>query len=180
MRLLQEKDRQLAAKDTQIEMLLKRPRTTISTTNRFIVNQSVNVFGKESISHISDSMIQELLKDPETSVAKVVALQRSVAENVNIVIPNVRERRWLVMEECEGEKQWKSKEKNHVLDQLWENGAFVLDAEVDESTAVGKRWTRWAERVRSCQNERGRLYREQLNMMEHSLLDQRGRDLGGC
>ena len=161
------KDRQMAEKDRQIEQLIKRPRTI---NNRFVVNNNVNCFGRESLEHIPDAKYQELLRDPETSVAKVVALQRAVPENENVVIPNVRERRWLVVEEEEGgEKQWKSKDKEQVLEQLWESSTCLLEGEADEETPVGARWSRWADKVRSGVD--GKLYREQLDMVEHCILD---------
>lgn len=163
---------QLAAKDRQIEQLIKRPRT-VTNNNRFVVNNNVNCFGRESLSHIPETKYQELLRDPETSVAKVVALQRSVAENENITVPNVRERRWLVMEDEDGEKQWKSRDKGVVLEQIWESGTCLLEGEADEETAVGARWSRWADSVRSVMDERGKLYREQLDMVEHCILDRR-------
>jgi len=159
---------QLAAKDRQIEQLIKRPRT-INNHNRFVVNNNVNCFGRESLEHISEAKYQELLRDPETSVAKVVALQRTVAENENVAVPNVRERRWLVVEDEGGEKQWKSKDKGVVLEQLWESSTCLLEGEADEETPVGARWSRWADKVRSGVD--GRLYREQLDMVEHCILD---------
>jgi hypothetical protein len=160
------KDKQLAAKDRQIEQLIKRPRIT---NNRFILNNNVNSFGRESLEHIAEAQYQELLRDPETSVAKVVALQRAVPENENVVIPNVRERRWLVVEEDGGEKQWKSKDKGVVLEQMWESSTCLLEGEADEETSVGARWSRWADKVRSGRD--GKLYREQLDMVEHCILD---------
>ena len=176
--LLQEKDvrirhleEQLSVKDKQIEQLIKRPRTV--NNNRFIVNANVNCFGKESLDHISMSKFQELLRDPESSVARVVAIQREAAENVNVVIPNVRERRWLVIEEDGGEKQWRSRDKVNVLEQLWESGSFLLEGEVDEATAIGARWSAWVDKVRQSQDDRGKIYREQLDMVENCLLDTR-------
>lgn len=165
------KDRQIAEKDEQIKQLIKRPRT-VTNNNRFVVNNNVNCFGRESIEHISEKSYQELLRDPETSVAKVVALQRAIPENENVVVPNIRERRWLVVEEESGEKQWKSKDKNQVLEQLWESSTCLLEGEADEETAVGARWYKWADKVRSGHD--GKLYREQLDMVEHCILDRRG------
>lgn len=158
---------QLAAKDRHIEQLIKRPR--ITNHNRFVVNNSVNCFGRESLDHIPEAKYQELLRDPETSVARVVALQRTVAENANVVVPNVRERRWLIVEEEDGEKHWKSKDKGVVLEQLWESGSCLLEGEADEHTGVGARWSRWADKVRTGAD--GKLYREQLDMVEHCILD---------
>ena len=163
--------RQLATKDNQINQLIKRPRTSYVQNNRFIVNNNVNCFGKESLNHIDGGDIQQLLKNPETSIAQVVALQRTVPENVNVVIPNVRERRWLVVEEEGGEKRWKSKDKKDVLEQLWESGTIILESEVDDATATGARWSRWVDKVR--QSDRGKLYRDQMDLVENSILDSR-------
>ena len=168
------KDKQMAEKDEQIKQLIKRPRT-VNNNNRFLVNSNVNCFGRESLNHIPDAKYQELLRDPETSVAKVVALQRAVPENENVTVPNVRERRWLVVEEEDGEKQWKSKDKVHVLEQMWASGTCLLEGEADEETPVGARWSRWADKVRSSMDcGGGKLYREQLDMVEHCILDRRG------
>ena len=52
---------QLAAKDRQIEQLIKRPRTV---NNRFVLNNRVNCFGRETLDHIPDAKYQELLRDP--------------------------------------------------------------------------------------------------------------------
>ena len=168
------KDEQITVKDEQIKQLIKRPRT-VTNNNRFVLNNNVNCFGRESLEHIPDAKYQELLRDPETSVAKVVALQRSVPENENVAVPNVRERRWLVVEEEGGEKQWRSKDKGHVLEQIWESSTCLLEGEADEETPVGARWSRWADKVRSSVDNK--LYREQLDMVEHCILDdQRSRD----
>ena len=65
-----EQHEQLAAKDRQIEELIKaakKPRTvnnSNSTTNRYVVEQHVNVFGKETLSHISQEQIQRLFGRP--------------------------------------------------------------------------------------------------------------------
>ena len=73
--LEKDKDRlheQLATKDRQIEELIKankKPRT-VTNNNRYVVEQHINVFGKETLSHISHEQIQRLLADPENAVAK--------------------------------------------------------------------------------------------------------------
>ena len=70
---LEAKDQQLAAKDRQIEQLIKRPRTVNNTThNKYVVEQHINVFGKESIEHISHEQIQALLADPANAVPPLV------------------------------------------------------------------------------------------------------------
>ena len=73
---LASKDEQLAAKDRQIEQLIKRPRTVNNTThNKYVVEQKINVFGKESIEHISPAQIQALLADPVNAVPQFIKLK---------------------------------------------------------------------------------------------------------
>ena len=68
----QQMKEQLAAKDEQIKELIqvaKKPRTVNNNTNnRYVVEQHINVFGKESIEHISPEQIQALLADPANAV----------------------------------------------------------------------------------------------------------------
>ena len=71
--------KELAAKDKQINDLIreaKRPRTVHNTTNnnRYVVEQHINVFGKESIGHISHEQIQALLADPANAVSQFIKL----------------------------------------------------------------------------------------------------------
>lgn len=164
---------QLAAKDKQIEQLIKRPRVQ---NNKFhIINNNLNCFGRESLDHITADKYIEFIRDPETSVAKVVAALHSVPENDNVAIPNIREKRWLVMDDDDGEKRWKSRDKTQVLEQLWERNALLLECEVDEETKSGERWNRWVNSVRASQGANSKLYREQLDLVENSILDQRDR-----
>ena len=167
-RALADKDRVIAEKDEQIKWLrdqlaqsLKTPRTVTNNDNRtthnnnqrYIVNQSVNVFGKESTDHITDEQLARLIDDPETAVAKLVRLKHSVPDNQNIRVPNKRERRYEVVVEEEGgeggQKRWKSVDKSEVLAELWESNGLLLEGEVDEEDAGrGARFIRHQDRVR--------------------------------
>ena len=85
------KDQQLAAKDRQIEELIKankKPRT-VNSNNRYVVEQHINVFGQETMNHISPQQIQRLLADPENAVAKFVKLKHREPNNANVRCPNV-------------------------------------------------------------------------------------------
>jgi hypothetical protein len=90
------KDRQLEAKDEQIKELIqvaKKPRTVNHNTthNKYIVEQKINVFGKESIEHISHEQIQALLADPANAVPQFIKLKHRRAPdgvNQNVRVPN--------------------------------------------------------------------------------------------
>ena len=64
---LRVKDEQMAEKDKQIEELIKvakKPRTVVNN-NKWVVEQHINVFGKESLDLVSERQIKEILRsDP--------------------------------------------------------------------------------------------------------------------
>jgi len=165
---------QLQAKDRQIEELLKRPRTVNNTTNnnRYVVEHNVNVFGKESIDHISDEQLQQLLQEPSTAVARLVRLKLQAPENHNVRVPNKRERVVEVVTDEEGHKRWKSVDRDGVLERLWDDNGLLLENEADEEDGgTGARFVRHQERVRQSQDQNGRLYREQLGQIHSTLAD---------
>ena len=166
---------QLEAKDRQIEELLKRPRTVNNTTNhhnRYVVEQHINVFGKESIDHISDEQLQQLIQEPSTAVARLVRLKLQVAENQNVRVPNKRERVVEVVTDEDGQKRWKSVDRDGVLERLWDDNGLLLENEADEEDGgIGARFVRHQEMVRMSQDQNGRMYREQLGQIHSTLAD---------
>jgi len=165
---------QLEAKDRQIEELLKRPRTVNNTTNhnRYVVEHNVNVFGKESIDHISDEQLQQLLQEPSTAVARLVRLKLQAPENQNVRVPNKRERLVEVVTDEEGQKRWKSVDRDGVLERLWDDNGLLLENEADEEDGgTGLKFVRHQERVRQSQDQNGRLYKEQLGQIHSTLAD---------
>ena len=164
------KDEQLAAKDRQIEELIscaKKPRVS-NTTNH--VNNSINVFGKESLAHITEAKLQELLSDPDTSVARLVTLKHSVEENRNVRVPNVREKWVEVLKmDVDGGRRWETVPKGDILGSLVMDNAMLLEGEANDGTATGARYSRWHERLLQSQDREGRLYREQCDRVHKSL-----------
>jgi hypothetical protein len=170
---LQQQHEQLQAKDRQIEELLKRPRTVNTTNhNRYVVEQHVNVFGKETIDHISDEQLQQLLHEPSTAVARLVRLKMSAPENQNVRVPNKRERVVEVVTDEEGQKRWKSVDRDNVLERLWDDNGLLLENEADEDDhGVGARFVRHQQRVKESQDQNGRLYKDQLAQIHTTLAD---------
>lgn len=182
-----EKDRVIAEKDEEIRYLreqlaqaLKTPRIVTNNdnrtmNNRYIVNQSVNVFGKESIDHISDEQLRCLLQEPATAVAKLVRLKHSVPENQNVRVPNKRERRYevVVAEDVDGgTKRWKSVDKADVLEQLWDANGLLLENEADEEDGgVGARFVHHQECVKLSVDGGGKLWRDQMSQIHNTLTD---------
>ena len=157
-------------KDQQIEQLIKRPRTVNTTNNnRYVVEQHINVFGKESIEHISHEQIQALLADPANAVPQFIKLTHRRAPggvNQNLRIPNQKRAIYqVVVPGEEGEKEWENKAKGEVLEQLYDDNSGHLEAEADEDTRVGSRFLDHQEKVKASVGgeDGGRRYKDQLD-----------------
>ena len=163
---------QLTAKDKQIKELIrvaKKPRTVNTTNNRYVVEQHINVFGKESIEHISHEQIQALLADPANAVPQFIKLKHRRAPggvNQNLRVPNQKRAIYQVVVVGEGEeKEWENKAKGDVLEQLYDENSGHLEAEADEETHVGSRFLDHQDRMKASVGgeDGGRRYKEQLD-----------------
>jgi len=170
---------QLAAKDRQIEQLIKRPRTVNhtnnTTNNRYVVEQHIRPFGKESIEHISPDQIQALLADPANAVPQFIKLKHRRSPggvNQNLRIPNQKRAIYQVVVAGEGEeKEWENKAKGEVLEQLYDDNSGHLEAEADEETCVGSQFLDHQEKVKASADgeDGGRRYKDQLDKI-HSVV----------
>ena len=170
---------QLETKDHQIEQLIKRPRTVNNTNNttnnRYVVEQHINVFGKESIEHISPEQIQALLADPANAVPQFIKLKHRRSPggvNQNLRIPNQKRAIYQVVVAGEGEeKEWENKAKGEVLEQLYDDNSGHLEAEADEETRAGSQFLDHQEKVKASAGgeDGGRRYKDQLDKI-HSVV----------
>ena len=137
---IEEKDARINAMESQIKELIqvaKRPRSVNNTTtnNRYVVEQHINLFGKESLAHISHEQIQCLLADPENAVAKFVKLKHRAPSNANVRCPNVNRAIYQVVVEGgaeEGGKEWENRAKGEVLEKLYDDNSTILEGEAIE------------------------------------------------
>ena len=164
------KDEQMAAKDRQIEQLIKKPRTVHNTTNnRYVVEQHINIFGKESIDHITPAQIRALLADPVNAVPQFIKLKYRRAPggvNNNVRIPNQKRAIYQVVVQGEdGEKQWENQAKGDILEQLYDDNSGELEVEADEDTREGLRFLDHQDKVKESASgtDGGRRYKEQLD-----------------
>lgn len=170
-------ERQLQAKDRQIEELLKqskRPRTvTNNTTNRYVVEQHINVFGKETLDHITPGQLEALFRDPENAVAKYVKLKhRKEANNANVRCPNVNRAIYQVVVGGEGEeKEWENRAKGDVLEKLYDENSCILEGEAIEE--VHGRFLDYQDKVKASMDgvDGGRRYKEQLDRIHNVVIN---------
>ena len=169
---LEDTKKQLAAKDEQIKELIqvaKKPRTVHNTTNKYVVEQHINTFGKESIDHISAKQMQALLADPANAVPQFIKMKHRRAPggvNQNVRVPNQKRAMYQVVVPGEdGEREWENKSKGEALEQLYDDNSVQLEAEADEETKWGAQFLDHQDRVRASAegSDGGRRYKDQLD-----------------
>jgi hypothetical protein len=169
-------ERQLAAKDEQIKMLIKKPRTVTNnnTTNRYVVEQHINVFGKETLSHISPQQIQSLLADPENAVAKFVKLKHRAPSNANVRCPNVNRAIYQVVVNADQgeEKEWENRAKGEVLEKLYDDNSTILEGEAIEEvhTSFLDHQDRVKASAASNAADGGKCYKQQLDKIHNVII----------
>ena len=171
------KDEQIKEKDGQIRELIqvaKKPRTvnhTTTTNNRYVVEQHINMFGKESLEHIRPEQIEALLADPANAVSRFIKLKHQKAPggvNANVRVPNQKRAIYQVVVGADGEeKEWENRAKGEVLEQLYDENSGHLEAEADEETRVGSQFLEHQDLVKASAAtdavDGGRRYKEQLD-----------------
>jgi hypothetical protein len=168
---------QLQAKDRQIEELIKankKPRT-VTNNNRYVVEQHINVFGKETMSHISQEQIQRLLADPENAVAKFVKLKHREPSNANVRCPNVNRAIYQVVVDGaveEGEKEWENRAKGEVLEKLYDDNSSILEGEAmeDEHLPFLDHQDRVKASAAANAVDGGRCYKQQLDKIHNVII----------
>jgi len=165
---------QLAAKDRQIEELIKatkKPRT-VNNHNRYVVEQHINVFGRETLEHISPEQIQGLLADPENAVARFVKLKhRKEPSNSNVRCPNVNRAIYQVVVGGDGdEKEWENRAKGEVLEKLYDDNSCLLEIEANEEDNTP--FLDHQDRVKASieGEDGGRRYKQQLDKIHNMLV----------
>ena len=169
------KDEQMAAKDEQIRELIqvaKKPRTvnsTHNTTNRYVVEQHINVFGKESLEHIRPEQIDALLADPANAVSRYIKLKYQKAPggvNANVRVPNQKRAIYqVVVTNEDGEKEWEDRSKGEVLEKLYDDNSRQLEAEAmeEEHASFMEHQDLVRASAASDSDDGGRRYKEQLD-----------------
>tara|TARA_B110000285_G_C15008357_1_gene555100 strand:- start:153 stop:1046 length:894 start_codon:yes stop_codon:yes gene_type:complete len=112
---------------SHINKLIDKVGTTNITNNTNTNNIiQLNNYGKEDLSHITDSMKTNLLKGPYNMIPKLIEqvhFNNDKPENQNIILPNKKENKLKIFT---GDK-WIYKNKDEVLNDLVDGKYFILD-----------------------------------------------------
>ena len=112
----------------QIEKLIdKAGNTTNIQTNNATQNIQLNSYGKEDLSHITDSLKTQLVQLPYGMIPKMIEeihFSDSKPENKNISITNSRDNKIKVFKD----DKWIYKSKEETINDLMDGKYFILDA----------------------------------------------------
>jgi hypothetical protein len=169
------KDRQIETQAEEIKMLIKKPRT-VTNNNRYVVEQHINVFGKETLEHISPQQIQSLLADPENAVAKFVKLKHREPSNANVRCPNVNRAIYQVVVDtglAGEEKEWENRAKGEVLEKLYDDNSSILEGEAIEEEHLPFLDHQDKVKASAAANaaDGGRCYKQQLDKIHNVIIN---------
>ena len=118
----------------QIEELIKKAGNTTIHHGSTITNNTINLnsYGKEDLSHITDSFKTQLIKGPFKMIPKMIEavhFNENKPENNNISLPNKNGKYMKVFKSG----KWTYCNKNEVIDELMENNYYILDSHYDDT-----------------------------------------------
>jgi len=118
----------------QIEELIKKAGNTTIHHGSTITNNTINLnsYGKEDLSHITDSFKTQLIKGPFKMIPKMIEavhFNENKPENNNITLPNKNGKYMKVFKSG----KWIYCNKNDVMDELMENNYYILDSHYDDT-----------------------------------------------
>ena len=116
----------------QIEELIKKAGNTTIHHGSTITNNTINLnsYGKEDLSHITESFKTQLIKGPYGMIPKMIEavhFNDKKPENHNISLPNKNGKYMKVFKSG----KWTYCNKNEVIDELMENNYYILDSHYD-------------------------------------------------
>jgi hypothetical protein len=130
-------------------------------------NISLNNYGQEDISHISDNMKMNLIKLPYDSVSKMIEhvhFNKKKPENRNIEITNKKERTIKIFKN----NKWNYRDRNEIIDDLIHMNYDRLDAYYEN---VAK------DKLSDMHNKRYKKYQYHFDNEEKQLIDVIKRDI---
>jgi len=141
----------------QINKLIdKVGNTTYNTQN----NIQLNNYGKEDLSHISESLMTNLLKTPYGMIPKLIEevhFNKNKPENQNIALTNKKEN---IIKVFSGNK-WIYKNKDETINDLMDGKYFILDSHYESNSQYITKVNKY-EKFRKFYDEKDKIMIESL------------------
>ena len=115
----------------QINALIKKAGNTTTQLNQNQNNINLNSYGKEDLSHITNSFKTQLIKGPFGMIPKMIEavhFNDEKPENQNICYPNKKKNTIKIFKEG----KWKYYNKEELMEEIMENNYYILDVHYDE------------------------------------------------
>ena len=152
-----------------IEKLIEKTGDTINIENQTTNNQmnqmnqiTLNTFGNEDISHITDSFKMQMLKLPYGMVQKMIEkvhFNKNKPENKNIALTNKRDKMVKVLHK----NGWKYKDKDSTFDEIIKLNYYRLDDYYEE---IAK------EKLNENHNKRYKVFQKKFDEHNDHLMNQ--------
>ena len=149
-----------------IEQLIEKTGDTINIENQTTNNQTnpitLNTFGNEDISHITDSFKMQMLKLPYGMVQRMIEkvhFNKNKPENKNIALTNKRDKMVKVLHK----NGWKYKDKDTTFDEIIKRNYYRLDDYYEE---IAK------EKLNENHNQRYKVFQKKFDEQDDDLMNQ--------
>ncbi len=149
-----------------IEQLIEKTGDTINIENQTTNNQTnqitLNTFGNEDISHITDSFKMQMLKLPYGMVQRMIEkvhFNKNKPENKNIALTNKRDKMVKVLHK----NGWKYKDKDSTFDEIIKRNYYRLDDYYEE---IAK------EKLNENHNQRYKVFQKKFDEQDNDLMNQ--------
>ena len=143
-----------------------------NNTNNTINNITLNSYGKEDLSHITDAVLDKLIQAPGTMISELLRLIHfnvDKPENMNMCIPNIRDKFIRMFIELE----WKLESKSAQIPHLVERSYGMIDDHYNKNkskyTSFNKKYYKIIQE--GLDNDNKNIWREQSNLLEAVLLN---------
>ena len=118
----------------QINKLINKVGTTNITTTNINNTQNIqlNSYGNEDMSHITDSLKNQLLKIPYGMIPKMIEavhFNNQKPENKNILLPNKKDNKIKVYKD----NKWIYRDKEETIRDLMDGKYFILDSHYEDN-----------------------------------------------
>lgn len=146
---------------------------TNNTINNNITNNIVlNSYGQEDLTHITDSILTQLIKGPGmmiSNLAKLIHFNDEKPENMNVYIPNKRDKYVQIYRD----DKWNLETKKEAIPDMVDKSYYILDTHYDAIKHTLDNFTKKNFQViqGAFDSNNKKIIREQCNLVELGMLN---------
>ena len=151
--------------------------TTMNTHNTINNNQTINnivlnSYGHEDLTHITDQVLENLIKGPGTMITeltKMIHFNENKPQNMNVYIPNKRDKHVKTFIGCE----WVLEDKRHRILDILDKSYNLLDSHYENNERKFTNFNKKNYKIiqLGLDNNNKKIVRDQYNKLELEILN---------